>query len=397
MAARITPSDLRFGKKRDRCTVSWGKERWIKRLGQTLLRWAAAEGHPSVAVGALAIGGEADAADGEGTTPLHQAAVRGDTETVSRLIGAGADIDAQMTDGFWMGRAPLHNAIYGHCVDVVEKLLEAGADPNQVDNKGQTPLHEAAREGEAKMAELLIEANASIDATDQNGQTPLHQAARRRSEAVAQHLLEAGADPTVADDCSWEAGERLAAVGSSEMRMKMAARPDAPEELIGMMVQAGSRPDLSGLSENDPAPLTAKERVRLREAGPYGRRLVAAHPGTSPSEVAELAWAVPGAVLQNPALPLFAVEQPGWKEEITANAWEVLLRRPEVPKAWLREGARRGKAAVRRTVAENQKTPPDVLAELMTDASYMVRRTAAQNPTTPLRKPMRWLRALSGL
>jgi ankyrin repeat protein len=63
--------------------------------------------------------------DDDGTTPLHEAARRGDTETAIRLLEFGAKIDAQDKNG----RTPLHKAAVNSHGDTVDLLLDAGADP----------------------------------------------------------------------------------------------------------------------------------------------------------------------------------------------------------------------------------------------------------------------------
>ena len=57
---------------------------------------------------------------------IHDAAARGDTEEVRRLLGEGADVNAK-TQADW---TPLHAAARDGHNDVCELLLEAGAEIN---------------------------------------------------------------------------------------------------------------------------------------------------------------------------------------------------------------------------------------------------------------------------
>ena len=65
-----------------------------------------------------------DTQDNEGRTPLHLAALKGDSETVKVLISAGADIHALNEEG----ATPLHLAAESGHSEVVRILIEAGAD-----------------------------------------------------------------------------------------------------------------------------------------------------------------------------------------------------------------------------------------------------------------------------
>src|SRR5881397_2061630 len=78
--------------------------------------------------------------------------------------------------------------------DAVRMLLKQGADVNAAQGDGLTPLHHAADRGDAAMAEMLVYAGANVAAMTRIGQyTPLHLASKTGSTAVVQALLKAGA------------------------------------------------------------------------------------------------------------------------------------------------------------------------------------------------------------
>lgn len=72
--------------------------------------------------------------DDRGNTPLMEAAVRGDTETVERLLRHGADVNLQSKNG----QTALMLAVGEGFTDAVRLLLENGADITPVDQLGMT-------------------------------------------------------------------------------------------------------------------------------------------------------------------------------------------------------------------------------------------------------------------
>lgn len=74
---------------------------------------------------------------------LHDAAAKGDLDTVQRLIEAGADVNAQ--DG--KGRTALHHAANSNNADMIQLLAQQGADPTILDHTNSTPLDQADKNG----------------------------------------------------------------------------------------------------------------------------------------------------------------------------------------------------------------------------------------------------------
>ncbi len=75
-------------------------------------------------------------------TPLHHAAVEGNSDVIAALIASGGNADAADD----RGRRPLHWASgYGH-LRGVEVILEGGGVSMEPDNEGWTPLHRCCQE-----------------------------------------------------------------------------------------------------------------------------------------------------------------------------------------------------------------------------------------------------------
>ncbi|XP_042868936.1 ankyrin repeat domain-containing protein 11-like isoform X3 [Penaeus japonicus] len=103
-----------------------------------------------------------------GETPLHVAAIKGDTERISQLITQGADVNA--TD--YAGWSALHEACNRGFYGVSKLLIEAGAD---VDAKGldnDTPLHDACVNNHFKLVRLLLRCGAGVNVVNRRGKTP---------------------------------------------------------------------------------------------------------------------------------------------------------------------------------------------------------------------------------
>jgi ankyrin repeat protein len=126
----------------------------------------------------------------EKTTPLMQAAGRGQLDTCKTLIRAGADVKL----GDPQNRTALHFAAANGHDDVCQLLLECGADVDvMTNNDGGTPLHWAG--GRAAAARVLLAAGASLHLRTKYDLVALHEAVLSRDEEVCRLLLEAGADP----------------------------------------------------------------------------------------------------------------------------------------------------------------------------------------------------------
>jgi len=131
-------------------------------------------------------------AQGDGSTALHWAAIKGDAQLAQMLIYAGANVRATTRIGAY---TPLYLAAKGGYSDVVAALLAAGADAKAVTANGTTPLMIAAAAGDTKSITSLIENGADINALDgAKGETPLIFAAGFNRTDAVKLLLARGAD-----------------------------------------------------------------------------------------------------------------------------------------------------------------------------------------------------------
>lgn len=128
------------------------------------------------------------------TTPLAEAAARGQDWTVAALRSLGADPTLADRDGL----QPLHRA--GSPAAVAAIVADPKVDVDAVAPlTGATPLITAACNGNRAVVAALIERMADVHAADGRGMTALHHAVLSADVPTVQALLDAKADPNAAD------------------------------------------------------------------------------------------------------------------------------------------------------------------------------------------------------
>lgn len=137
-------------------------------------------------------GADPNAAQADGLTALHWAALNDQVEIAEVLLYAGANAQPTTRLG---GYTPLHLASRAGNAAVVETLLEAGADPAVYTATGVTAMHFAAQANATEVIGSLVAAGADLDATDTfSNRTPLMFASGRNATAALQALVEFDAD-----------------------------------------------------------------------------------------------------------------------------------------------------------------------------------------------------------
>jgi ankyrin repeat protein len=135
---------------------------------------------------------DVNAAQGDGMTALHWAALNGDSELAQLLLYAGANIRATTRIG---GYTPLFMAAKNGNANVVDLLLKANADPKVKGIDGLTPLMVASMAGDRETVRLLLDHGAEVNAKEaENGQTALMFAASFNRADVIDELAKHGAD-----------------------------------------------------------------------------------------------------------------------------------------------------------------------------------------------------------
>jgi ankyrin repeat protein len=153
---------------------------------------AAMEGDRPAVRTLLQQGRDVNAAQGDGMTALHWAAMKNDAELAQMLVYAGANVRATTRLG---ANTPLVIAARNGSAGVVDVLLKAGADAKAPTSTGTTPLMLAAASGNVEAVKALIAAGAEVDTREQSMQQTalMFAAAFTRVEAM-KVLIGAGAD-----------------------------------------------------------------------------------------------------------------------------------------------------------------------------------------------------------
>jgi ankyrin repeat protein len=138
-------------------------------------------------------GGDVNAQDWRGWTPLILAIEYHSEDACRLLIEKGADVN-QLSFYHW---SPLMHAIEHNNIQLVTLILGKGANVNEYNNEGMTPLLMAVKRKQRDIAKLLLTAGADTYAMDANGQTVLDLAAKNNDIKMLEVLIQNGVNPDI--------------------------------------------------------------------------------------------------------------------------------------------------------------------------------------------------------
>ena len=257
--------------------------------GTTPLHWAAFGGDVQIARLLLAAGAVANVGNRYGVRPLSLASITGDAPIIAALLEAGANPHTTLMEG----ETVLMTAARSGSLEAVELLLDAGADPNASEHwKGQTAAMWASAEGHAALIPTLVAHGADLGARSKRGFTALLFAAREGQVDVVQTLLEAGAnlDEQLSINSTLSAGGvEVRRASNAGLNAFLLAAGSAHFELAAYLLDRGADPNaaprgwtaLHQLSwvrkagvagSNNPAPQGSGDMTSLE----FARRLIAA-------------------------------------------------------------------------------------------------------------------------
>jgi ankyrin repeat protein len=128
------------------------------------------------------------------SSPVADAAMERNAESVRTLLRGGADVNAAQGDGM----TGLHWAASYDDLEVARMLLYAGGNVHARTRVGAyTPLHLASTRGHGEIMKALVEAGAAVNARTSTGVTPLMLAAASGAVEAVRVLVDRGADPNL--------------------------------------------------------------------------------------------------------------------------------------------------------------------------------------------------------
>jgi ankyrin repeat protein len=153
---------------------------------------AAMQGNRDAVKALLKQAADVNAAQADGMTALHWAAMKDDADLAQTLLYAGANVRATTRIGAY---TPLILAAKNGSATVMTPLLKAGADVNAATSNGTTPLMFAAASGNVEAVNVLVAGGADVNAKESvRGLTPAMFAAASNRAAVLELLAKKGAD-----------------------------------------------------------------------------------------------------------------------------------------------------------------------------------------------------------
>jgi ankyrin repeat protein len=195
-------------------------------------------------------------------SPLADVIESGRRDAAIDLIERGADVNAAQGDG----TTPLHWAAYQLDADLVRALIDRGAKAATQNRYGASPLSEAVKAANAELVEMLLEAGADVDAPNQDGETALMLAARTGSLAVAKKLVAGGANVNARERYREQTALMWAAEG---------AFPDVTE----LLIEHGADVRARAAANDWGAQITSEPRAQYRPTGGLTPLLYAARSG----------------------------------------------------------------------------------------------------------------------
>lgn len=227
-----------------------------------------------------------------------------------KLLCSGGDINARDNEGM----TPLHHAVCGHArcsqsihVDNMLKfLLEKGAHAGLVDDNNQTVLHKMAHyclEGDplnTSLMQMLISHGADINQQDVNGNTALHLMARNlRQTKATQFLISQGADvsltnikgSTALHECLTMGTILTRETSNGPIAPTVADRRKALDEMINILLHVGGDAMMEQTNQagETPRQLQSKklaywQQLELRKATRKREKSSSAKPIATPVE-----------------------------------------------------------------------------------------------------------------
>ncbi|HTQ36072.1 MAG TPA: ankyrin repeat domain-containing protein [Steroidobacteraceae bacterium] len=192
---------------------------------------------------------------------------KGDRQAALQAIRDGGDVNALQGDG----SSPLLWAVHGVDHELVAELLKHGAKPNLRNSLGATALREAITLGDTDMVGMLLQAKADPNLGNADNETPLMLAARMGSLPMVQSLLQAGA----------RVNEKEQSRSQTALMWAVDGNPPNPQ-VVDLLIASKAGVDVRAAANDWGNQITSEPRAQYRASGGLTPLLYATMSGCLP-------------------------------------------------------------------------------------------------------------------
>jgi uncharacterized protein len=184
--------------------------------------------------------------------PLADLIQEGNHKAALAQIRAGADVNAAQPDG----TRPIHWAVYKVDYELLDALIAKKAKVEVSNQFGSTPLAEAAKLADARMVRTLLDAGARPDTPNQDGETALMLAIKTGALTVVEMLVKAGANVNAKETFH-----------SQTPLMWAAAAPKNAGEMVKLLLSKDADVRPRALYSDWASQITSEPRAQYRPVG----------------------------------------------------------------------------------------------------------------------------------
>lgn len=185
-------------------------------------------------------------------SPLADLIQAGKLDDARTRLRAGADVNAAQADG----SRPIHWAVYQVDHDLVKQLIARKADVNAANVFGATPIAEAAKLGDAMLVKILLDAGAKPEGAHPDGETTLMVAIKLGHLPVVEMLVKAGANVNAVEKTQ-----------KQTPLMWAAAAPKNAAEMVKLLLAKGADTKPRALFNDWDSQITSEPRAQYRPVG----------------------------------------------------------------------------------------------------------------------------------
>ncbi len=189
---------------------------------------------------------------------------KGDRKAALAMIRAGADVNAAQPDG----TRPIHWAVFQVDYELLDALIAKKAKADVTNEFGDTPLAEAVKVADARMVKTLLDAGAGVEGANLDGETALMLAIKTGDLPIVRMLIQAGANVNTVEKEQHQTPLMYAA----------AAKKNAGE-MVKLLLSKGADVKPRELAYDWPSHFSEEPRVQYHPFGGLTALLYAARDG----------------------------------------------------------------------------------------------------------------------